>query len=50
MNQADTALRLYNYFLSKKLKTSIPTNFQTTMIYTHVAKKNILGVRNPLDE
>jgi len=23
---------------------------QTTMIYTHVAKKNILGVRSPLDE
>jgi site-specific recombinase XerD len=22
---------------------------QTTMIYTHVAKKNILGVRSPLD-
>ena len=26
VNRADTALRLYNYFLSKKLKTSIPTN------------------------
>ena len=26
------------------------TNLQTTMIYTHVAKKNILGVRSPLDE
>jgi len=25
-------------------------NLQTTMIYTHVAKKNILGVRSPLDE
>lgn len=25
------------------------TNLQTTMIYTHVAKKNILGVRSPLD-
>jgi len=24
-------------------------NLQTTMIYTHVAKKNILGVRSPLD-
>lgn len=24
-------------------------NVQTTMIYTHVAKKNILGVRSPLD-
>lgn len=26
------------------------TNLQTTMIYTHVAKKNILGVRSPLDD
>ena len=25
-------------------------NLQTTMIYTHVAKKNVLGVRNPLDK
>lgn len=25
------------------------TNLQTTMIYTHVAKKNLLGVRSPLD-
>jgi len=25
-------------------------NLQTTMSYTHVAKKNILGVRSPLDE
>jgi len=25
------------------------TSIQTTMIYTHVAKKNILGVRSPLD-
>jgi integron integrase len=25
-------------------------NVQTTMIYTHVAKKNILGVKSPLDE
>lgn len=25
-------------------------NLQTTMIYTHVASKNILGVRSPLDE
>ena len=25
------------------------SNLQTTMIYTHVAKKNILGVRSPLD-
>lgn len=25
------------------------TNLQTTMIYTHVAKKNVLGVRSPLD-
>ena len=25
------------------------TNIQTTMIYTHVAKKNVLGVRSPLD-
>jgi len=25
------------------------TNLQTTMIYTHVAKKNFLGVRSPLD-
>jgi len=24
-------------------------NLQTTMIYTHVAKKNILGVKSPLD-
>ncbi|MBW2066739.1 MAG: tyrosine-type recombinase/integrase [Deltaproteobacteria bacterium] len=24
-------------------------NLQTTMIYTHVANKNILGVRSPLD-
>jgi site-specific recombinase XerD len=26
------------------------TNLQTTMIYTHVASKNILGVRSPLDK
>jgi site-specific recombinase XerD len=25
------------------------TNIQTTMIYKHMAKKNILGVRSPLD-
>ncbi len=25
-------------------------NLQTTMIYTHVATKNILGVRSPLDK
>ncbi len=25
------------------------SNIQTTMIYTHVAKKNILGVKSPLD-
>ena len=25
-------------------------NLQTTMIYTHVAKKNVLGVRSPLDK
>src|SRR3990167_6569156 len=25
-------------------------NLQTTMIYTHVASKNILGVRSPLDK
>lgn len=25
------------------------TNLQTTMIYTHVAKRNLLGVRSPLD-
>jgi integron integrase len=25
-------------------------NLQTTMIYTHVASKNVLGVRSPLDE
>lgn len=24
-------------------------NLQTTMIYTHVAKRNKLGVRSPLD-
>jgi len=26
------------------------TNLQTTMIYTHVASKNILGVKSPLDK
>jgi integron integrase len=26
------------------------TNLQTTMIYTHVATKNVLGVRSPLDK
>ncbi|HBR22255.1 MAG TPA: integrase [Nitrospiraceae bacterium] len=26
------------------------TSIQTTMIYTHVATKNILGVRSPLDK
>jgi site-specific recombinase XerD len=26
------------------------TNLQTTMIYTHVATKNIMGVRSPLDK
>jgi site-specific recombinase XerD len=26
------------------------TSVQTTTIYTHVAKKNITGVRRPLDE
>ncbi len=25
-------------------------NLQTTMIYTHAAKKNVLGVRSPLDK
>jgi site-specific recombinase XerC len=25
-------------------------NLQTTMIYTHVAKKNVLGVQSPLDK
>ena len=25
-------------------------NLQTTMIYTHVATKNILGVKSPLDK
>ena len=25
-------------------------NLQTTMIYTHVASKNILGVQSPLDK
>ena len=25
------------------------TNLQTTMIYTHVATKNVLGVKSPLD-
>jgi site-specific recombinase XerD len=25
-------------------------NLQTTMIYTHIAAKNILGVRSPLDK
>jgi len=25
------------------------SNVQTTMIYTHVAQKNILGVRSPMD-
>ena len=25
-------------------------NIQTAMIYTHVASKNVLGVRSPLDE
>ena len=25
-------------------------NLQTTMIYTHIASKNILGVRSPLDK
>jgi site-specific recombinase XerD len=24
-------------------------SLKTTMIYTHVAKKNMLGVKNPLD-
>lgn len=111
VNQADTALRLYNYFLSHKhdipvpsdgavedwdlieekliealrlrhrslstektykiwvrsfrhfLKQKVPSglegkdlqellghsNLQTTMIYTHVASRNVLGVRSPLD-
>jgi site-specific recombinase XerD len=26
-----------------------PKQLQTTMVYTHDAKKNILGVRSPLD-
>lgn len=25
------------------------SNLQTTMIYTHVATKNVMGVRSPLD-
>ena len=25
------------------------SHVQTTMIYTHLAKKNVLGVRSPLD-
>ncbi len=26
------------------------SNLQTTMIYTHVASRNVLGVRSPLDK
>ncbi|MGE5254562.1 MAG: hypothetical protein ACM3N7_11400 [Planctomycetaceae bacterium] len=25
------------------------SSVETTMIYTHVAKKNVLGVRSPMD-
>ena len=65
VKQADTALRLYDYYLSKNVRPAIDEassfppisrngnpfqNLQTTMIYTHVAKKNVLGVRSPLDK
>lgn len=44
--------------LSDSVKETLPEfqdllghkNLQTTMIYTHVATKNILGVRSPLDK
>jgi hypothetical protein len=67
VKQADAALRLYDYFLSRNRVSTIDEpssyeercyrkhsrlghhNLQTTMIYTHVASKNILGVRSPLD-
>jgi len=26
------------------------SNLQTTMIYTHVAKRNVLGIKSPLDD
>jgi site-specific recombinase XerD len=26
------------------------SNLQTTMIYTHIANKNLLGVKSPLDK
>jgi hypothetical protein len=38
VNQADTALRLYNYFLSKKIKTSIPAN-KTTENWNAIEEK-----------
>jgi len=55
VQQAKEAVRLYRYF--KGLPEAIRTvqellghsSVETTMIYTHVAKKNVLGIRSPMD-
>ncbi|HWR88943.1 MAG TPA: tyrosine-type recombinase/integrase [Dissulfurispiraceae bacterium] len=60
VQQAKETVRLFRYFGGTHLLesgTDIRTvqellghsNVQTTMIYTHVARKNILGVRSPMD-
>jgi len=41
--------RLISYNISAVQSLLGHTNLQTTMIYTHGATKNILGVRSPLD-
>ena len=49
-------LKSYFYFAGIKKVSEFDSellghaNVQTTMIYTHIAKRNILGVRSPLDD
>lgn len=45
VKQAEQALRRFDHHLSEILSPSAPV----TVIYTHVATKNPLGVRSPLD-
>src|SRR3990172_5543291 len=60
VEQADHSITLRHSFATHLLENGYDirtiqkllghTNLQTTMIYTHVASKNILGVRSPLDK
>jgi hypothetical protein len=36
-------------FVQKVIISEISHNLQTTMLYTHVALKNIMSVKSPLD-